>query len=1002
MMVPTDEQRRCIEYTDGPLIIVAGAGTGKTTTLIEKIVHLVNEKCVHPSRILAVTYTVKAAGEMENKLRERLGDKACGVFVDNFHSFCFMVVSEHRATLGLSGEIRIMEDTEKSVFMADVIRALSPPLQVLSTFPRVYDRVGQLCGFIGKAKSYLFGPDELAQRLEETKDRLEKKEYLELAEAIRVFLEYEKRKKPLGLLDFGDLEIMTYNLFRSHPEVLKEYQRAYDYILVDEFQDVNRFQIELTRMLAGGGAVVSAIGDDDQAIYGFRGASTRSFSIFREIFPDSKLLELTLNRRSTPQILDSANSVIRNNHAIDADFKLLRTDNPPGKKVEVLVFPDYDTEADAVANRIKSLLESGVPGNEIAVLARARRHYELLVKKLAILGIPYSIEENFLLTREGKDLLALLNLFAYPKDFGNLVRFLYFPNIALTTHWITEFVGMASPEDDIFSLFDDERLSSFPDQVREKLIWLRGNLTVVRDSVDSGEPLKEIIRLILAKLFYLRLLVLRSDERIIAGTGEFLRFLFRLVDFYPEMSYIDFVDRVNRFVELGGQIPIPGEATGVRVMTVHQAKGKEFDNVFIVQATKGKFPQSRRGKGISELLELLVLGEPKDEQERMAEERRLFFVAMTRARKHLVVSTVRRGRVDLSPFVKEMLEAEGSVEQKQLTRENVPCSAVKFLKEKGSCGVKPFNSLMLALDAGADLKEHFLTLCSEMLKASSDKNRLLDEFSSIFKDEFLFSLEKPAVEEFVPASELSYFMDEVSFSDISSYRFCPRKFLYSAILHIPTDGKSYSLLLGTLVHSVLADFLRNVESGGDRSLDTLLDVFRNRSREISVFDSYARQKLMDTGEQMLDNFYKYWSKEPTSPLCVEKRFRVPVGGVVVTGRMDRVDALDTAEIEIIDYKTGKPPGDRRSKEDANLQLMMYAVAAGSLFNRRVSRVSFWYLKGDGVKVEALSPEENWKSVVRDAVSDFLEKIRARRFERKADPYKCRTCGYRMFCDMEEK
>ncbi|OQX89768.1 MAG: hypothetical protein B6D65_01440, partial [candidate division Zixibacteria bacterium 4484_93] len=206
MMVPTDEQRRCIEYTDGPLIIVAGAGTGKTTTLIEKIVHLVNKKCVHPSRILAVTYTVKAAGEMENKLRERLGDKACGVFVDNFHSFCFMVVSEHRATLGLSGEIRIMEDTEKSVFMADVIRALSPPLQVLSTFPRVYDRVGQLCGFIGKAKSYLFGPDELAQRLEETKDRLEKKEYLELAEAIRVFLEYEKRKKPLGLLDFGDLE----------------------------------------------------------------------------------------------------------------------------------------------------------------------------------------------------------------------------------------------------------------------------------------------------------------------------------------------------------------------------------------------------------------------------------------------------------------------------------------------------------------------------------------------------------------------------------------------------------------------------------------------------------------------------------------------------------------------------------------------------------------------------------------------------------------------------
>ncbi|MCD6098461.1 ATP-dependent helicase [bacterium] len=988
MIVPTDEQERCIEYTDGPLIVVAGAGTGKTTTLIEKIAYLVNEKCVHPSRVLAVTYTVRAAREMENKLRERLGDRSCGVFVDNFHSFCFMVVSEHRAILGLPEEIRIMEDTEKSVFMADVIRSLSPPLHVLSRFPRVYDKVGQLCGFVEKAKNYLSNPDSLARRLEEVKGGLEKKEYLELAEAVRIFSEYEKRKRELGLLDFGDLEVMTYDLFRSYPEVLREYQKAYDYILVDEFQDVNRFQIELIKMLAGGGAVVSAIGDDDQAIYGFRGASTRSFSIFREIFPDSKLLELTLNRRSTPQILDSANSVIRNNHAIDADFKLLRTDNPPGKKVEVLVFPDYDTEADAVANRIKSLLESGVPGNEIAVLARARRHYELLVKKLAILGIPYSIEENFLLTREGKDLLALLNLFAYPKDFGNLVRFLYFPNIALTTRWITEFVGMASPEDDIFSLFDDERLSSFPDQVREKLIWLREDLTVVRDSVDSGEPPQKIVKLILAKLFYLQSLVLRSDERIIAGTGEFLKFLFRVLDFYPDIGYIDFVNRVNRFVELGGQVPIPGETAGVRVMTVHQAKGKEFDNVFIIQATKGKFPQGRRERGISELLELLVLGEPKDEQERIAEERRLFFVAMTRARKHLVVSTVRRGRVDLSPFVEEMLEAEGSVEQRQLSREDVPCSAVRFLKEKGSCG--------------AGLREHFLTICSEMLKASSDKQRLLDEFSYIFKDDFLSSIEKPVAEEFAPASELLRFMDEVSFSDISTYRFCPRKFFYSVILHIPTGKRSYSLLLGTLIHSVLADFLRSDEQGMDRGLDTLIGLFRKKVRDVSVFDSYLRQRLVDTGERMLGNFYKHWSKKPTFPLCVEKRFRVHVGGVVVSGRIDRVDTLGAAGIEIIDYKTGKPPTDRRSREDANLQLMMYAVAAGSLFDKRVSRVSFWYLGEDGVKVETLSPEEGWKSVVRDAVSDFLENVKARRFERKADLYKCRTCDYRGFCEMEER
>ena len=589
-------QREAVECTAGPLLVVAGAGAGKTRVITHRIAHLI-ETGIKPENILAVTFTNKAAGEMRERVGKLIGTgdpyQNQGVFVSTFHSLGVYMLRLSGRPLGISRWFTIYDRTES-------IRVIKGVMKEKGYDPKQFDPKGIL-HTISRNKGNFISEKEFAA---ESAGNY----YFEIVS--EVWSGYTKILEEQKALDFDDLLVKTVELLKKAPEVLKHYQSRWQYLHVDEYQDTNKVQYELIRLLAGGDKNLCVVGDEDQMIYGWRGANIRNILDFERDFTGATTVFLEENYRSTPTILTAANKVIRHNE--QRKEKKLFTRNPEGDKL--LIYEAFDglDEARNLVDRSAKIISAGTKPEEIAVLYRANFQSRILEEAFLEAGVPYTIlGTRFFERREIRDILAYAKAALNPEDRASISRVINVPKRGVGEKTLAKvFAG---------------KLAEVPPGTRKKIEDFYARLSEFRKLLENKKT-SEAIKEIIVRSSYEKMLMEGGEpeqERL-----ENVRELVTLCKKYDVLPPEEGIEKLLTDSSLADdQDALTREADrkrGVRLMTVHAAKGLEFDYVFVVGLEQDLFPHTKMGEGVT--------------PERLEEERRLFYVALTRARKRVFLS----------------------------------------------------------------------------------------------------------------------------------------------------------------------------------------------------------------------------------------------------------------------------------------------------------------------------------------------------------------------------
>jgi len=598
-------QREAVVHEGGPLVVFAGAGSGKTRVITFRIAHLIATHDVAPWRILAVTFTNKAAGEMRERLLRLLGEQGAAVQVGTFHATCARLLRRHGESFGLTKDFTIYDDQDQLALVKRVLRDLG--LDEKRYQPKA------MAGRINRAKQEVQGPDDI-----ETPDTW--------SEVVRrVYTTYEKRLQQANALDFGDLIYRTVRALESDDSFRDAVVGRFSHVLVDEFQDTNHAQFRLVQLLSEGHRNLCVVGDDDQSIYRWRGADRRNILDFRASFPDATLVKLEQNYRSTQRILRAANAVIARN--MDREPKELWTDNQEGHAILVVRTMDERDEARLVLRGVRELLSQGHSLSDVAVFYRTHAQSRVIEESLRSANIGYRIVGGmrFYDRAEVKDLLAYLRVMINPADDMSLLRIINTPSRGIGKTTITRLLDSAAEQARTLSdLLDDElTLAQFGSAARKRLSAFAGLMSSLRDVAASGAPLGEIGAELVNQSGYADMLQhddspeadarFQNIQELVASMDEFERE-------HSEATLADFLENVTLHTSAD-------EATvgdRVTLMTVHAAKGLEFPVVMVTGLEEQVFPF----KGI----------DPWEDPEELEEERRLAYVAFTRAEQRLVLS----------------------------------------------------------------------------------------------------------------------------------------------------------------------------------------------------------------------------------------------------------------------------------------------------------------------------------------------------------------------------
>lgn len=603
------EQRSAVTHGDGPLLILAGAGSGKTRVITSRIAWLV-ESGADPRSILAVTFTNKAAGEMRERVRKLLGHAGMDVWISTFHSAGVRILREHGHHLGLPPNLIIYDDADQRALLKRVIRELGFDDKVLT--PR------KVLSRISTEKGRGVGPDDMeVDRLDFTGERIQS-----------VYAHYQRALRAAGAVDFGDLLMETVRLFDEVPAVLQSFQERFAHVMVDEFQDTNAVQYDLIRHLIGARGNLVVVGDDDQAIYRWRGADIRNILSFERDFPTTTVVRLERNYRSTQRILDAAHAVIR--HVPNRKEKKLWTDAPAGDPIEVFQTPDEQDEARLVASTVDRLSEN-YPLSEIAVFYRVNAQSRVLEDALRGARIPYLIVRgrSFYDRAEIRDLTAYLRLAVNPASDADFLRVVNTPRRGIGKTTLTRLQAFASGrEGSLFAAVQSgEVIPGLTKAPTAKLRAFAGLVAGLNDLVEKDAPPQDIVEAALRDSGY-------SDALGTDGSPEAAERLENLNEMVSAAtqradegkSLLDFLDEMALTADADTRAPDDGQR--VNLMTLHAAKGLEFDAVIITGMEERTFPHARA---------FLDEGYAEDLEE-MSEERRLCYVGFTRARKSLLLS----------------------------------------------------------------------------------------------------------------------------------------------------------------------------------------------------------------------------------------------------------------------------------------------------------------------------------------------------------------------------
>ncbi|AXH98216.1 DNA helicase PcrA [Ornithinimicrobium avium] len=620
-----EPQREAVTHHGGPLLIVAGAGSGKTRVLTHRIAYLLAERHVHPGQVLAITFTNKAAAEMRERVEALVGPRAKAMWVSTFHSACVRILRREAQTAGLRSSFSIYDAADSQRLMGMVVRDLDLD-------PKRYPARAFLAK-VSNAKNELL--DEEAFAAQVGNNPYEQK----VAEAYTL---YQRRLRAANALDFDDLISTTVHLLRAFPDVREHYRRRFRHVLVDEYQDTNHAQYALVRELVGhlgdivdGGdrplppAELCVVGDADQSIYAFRGATIRNIVEFEEDYPEARTILLEQNYRSTATILSAANAVIvRNPHRRD---KRLWTESGDGRKIVGYVADDEHDEASFVARRIDELGdERGVRPGDVAVFYRTNAQSRALEEVLVRTGLPYKVVggTRFYERREVKDALAYLRVLANPADDVNLRRILNTPKRGIGDRAVGA-VGALAERERIPFVAALGRAEDAPAIATRSVAAIKGFTALLEElgglAADEDSGVGDLLEAILDRTGYLAELRASSDpqdETRVENLAELVEVGREFDDNYPEGGLVDFLEQVALVAD-ADEIPEGDDSSGVvTLMTLHTAKGLEFPVVFLTGMEDGTFPHQRS----------------LDDPEELEEERRLAYVGITRAREQLHVS----------------------------------------------------------------------------------------------------------------------------------------------------------------------------------------------------------------------------------------------------------------------------------------------------------------------------------------------------------------------------
>ncbi|KKS98216.1 MAG: ATP-dependent DNA helicase PcrA, DNA helicase II / ATP-dependent DNA helicase PcrA [Candidatus Gottesmanbacteria bacterium GW2011_GWA2_43_14] len=969
-------QLEAVRHGSGPLLIIAGAGTGKTTVVTERIRYLIENKHASPTEILALTFTEKAAREMEERVDRILPYGMTETWITTFHAFGDRLLRKEALEIGLSPGFKLMTQAETIIFFRNNLfqfelnyyRPLGNPGKFIEALLTHFDRLRDedispnqyLEWAVGKSQKHKGKSDE---------EKTETEKNLELAYA---YLKYEELKVKEGVIDFSDLIAGSLKLFRQRKNILQEYRSRFKFILIDEFQDTNFAQNELTQLLAAEHKNITVVGDDDQAIYRFRGAAVSNIIQFRNTYPEAKIVVLTGNYRSTAAILDTAYRLIQNNNPDrleereNIDKKLTPERRLKGEAVQFLFEERVEDEAEAVVKKIRDLAaaDSGqhkkYAWKDFAILLRANNHSEPFVKALARAGVPYQFlgPGRLFKQKEVKNLIAYLKFLSENDNSVALYRVLSMVEFDIPVRDLAALLNFSKRLG--LSLYEGiDTISAHHRQLADH--WsLKSNYRMYLPYL-SQKTVDTVNKFILMAEKHLGdakndtagqiLYSFLEDTGILRNLTEYKtaleekeavnisRFFDKLKSYeagHEDASIFAVSDWIDMSMELG-ESPLAADSdwTGndaVNLLTVHSSKGLEFPVVFLVNLVSERFPTRERADRIPIPDELIKEILPEGDYH-LEEERRLFYVGATRARDRLY-------------FTSAKYYGEGKRERK----------------------ISPFVSEALGKLPDRPLHE-------------ADQLNLLNWQKSEVKT---------PVSDRPPIEYLSY-------SQIGTYLTCPLQYKYRYIIRIPVP-QSGAASFGSSMHLALQKFYELYKKGEKPDEMKLLRLLDEAWIPLGFGTKKYEEKMKAKGREMLSAYFEKAFDPKVQVADLEKLFRIKLTpGLKLGGKIDRVDMLTDGRLEIIDYKTGKKPGEKEIKN--NLQMTVYALAAedSGIYNKKPEQVvlSFYFL-ATGDKMSTSRTKADLEKAGEKIIATAKD-IDGSLFEAKVGPW-CTFCDFKMICE----
>jgi len=953
------EQEKAVTHRQGHLLIIAGAGTGKTTVITRRVAWLLSQGLARTSEILALTFTDKAALDMLERVDILVPYGYTDIWVSTFHAFGDRILRENALVAGLDPDFKVLTRPEAAVFFREHLfefdlsyyRPLSEPTRFIEALISVFSRAKDEDI---SPQDYLEYARQLSIRASQNNDPALQEEARQQMEVALAYSRFQELFARHGVVDFGNQFYLALGLLREHPLVLKRYQEQFKYILVDEFQDTNFAQFQLVKLLAGATGNITVVADDDQCIYRWRGAAYSNVMNFTESFPQADRISLIKNYRSTQAILDSAYRLIQNNNPerfevkAGINKKLVSADKVKGKPPRHLHFDTNSAEADWVAGTIQSKVKVGeLKYRDFAILVRSNSDAKAYLQALNMQGLPWQFSGNQgLYSREEVKLcISFLRALANQSDSLSLyylatseVYSLDLSDVGLCMHYARR------SNKSLYAVFENleniTELAGIKESSRKKIKGILEDLGRFL-KFSRQETTGRLLYSFLTDTGYLKKFTRDMDlekEGKIQNVAKFFNIVrdFELVA--KEDRVINFIGYLDLLIEAGDD-PETAEsdpnADLVNVLTIHKAKGLEFKTVFLVSLVNAKFPVSHRRQSL-ELPDALIKEILPEGDFHTQEERRLFYVGMTRAKEELYFTSAadyggaRTRRV--SQFVSEAIGQENKDKEGQ--KRNVLEAIQRFAPKKDS--VKPV-------------------------------------LAPIAEDKIL----------------------ALSFYQVDDYITCPLKYKYVHILRVPIM-EHHTVIYGRAMHEAVTRYFQFKMADRRMQLGELLEAFRLNFDPRGFISEKHQEERFRIGQEALARFYNAEERRNSKPLYIEKDFSFMLDNNKIRGRFDRIDKDDDGAV-IMDFKTSElnrqEDADKRTRE--SLQLSIYALAYQNIFGELPKLVQLYFLESGLIG----SAERNEKDLqkLKGKISDVACGIRSRAFEAKPEYMACRYCAYNQIC-----